>query len=79
MTPIILTLFLPVPPGSGGTSPSSVLQLVFAVVLAAWLLQLVRLAFLVVQWRVQSPADAEASEATCTEIEINHSHALGKL
>ena len=77
MTPLMLCIsFLPVPSGSGGSyAPSAVLQLVIAVILAAWLLQLVRLAFLVVQWRTKA-SDRENSHV---EIDASHSPAMGKL
>ena len=77
MTPLILCIsFLPVPSGPGSSyAPSAVVQLVIAVILAAWLLQLVRLAFLVVQWRTKVPA----RESSHAEIDASHSPAMGKL
>jgi hypothetical protein len=69
--------FLPVPysPSSSNSSPSAVLQLVIALILAAWLLQLVRLAFLVFQWRMKTPA----SESSSPKMEAGHVPAMGKL
>jgi hypothetical protein len=77
MTDFLLCFsFLPVPSGAGsGYAPSAVVQLFFAAILAAWLLQLVRLAFLIVQWRMKVPA----RENSRTEIDANSTPAMGKL
>jgi hypothetical protein len=70
MTDFLLCFsFLPVPSGSGSSyAPSAVVQLVIALILAAWLLQLVRLAFLVFQWRKKASARA----SFLAEMDVSH-------
>lgn len=77
MTHLLLGFsFLPVPYSAGiAYAPSGVLQLVIALILAAWLLQLARLAFLIFQWRTKVPVREIAS----AKIEAGHTPAMGKL